>query len=198
MKNNKLWGLVLIFIGILLILRPTNLLTGAYFIIVMGLGILALYFLSKGTKQYINIIFLLLSLLLISLGVYSLARDYFALNGLMNPFLILILISFCFFATDLIHTMHFKDEAWIVRHWPLIPGGCFLIPAFVFSLFLGYLQFYCGTIMILIGSIILVSYCSSLFKSPRAVDSDFSFESTTSSPDESEFTSDNDTPNDDL
>lgn len=126
MGNNKL-GYFFIFIGLLLLLNNLGLLSGHAFLLILGLGFIAIYLLIGGKKRYGNVGFLIPGTILISIWISIILTESIDLGSLDGPHF-LFLMGLSFISIFLLHTLSFRDKSHGDRFWPIYPAlGLILI-----------------------------------------------------------------------
>lgn len=125
-------GSFFLFIALLLLLNNLGLLTGNAFLLILGLGFLAVYFLLGGRRRYGNIGLLIPGAILISIWAAITISQRVAL-GPLDGAIFLFLIGLAFLAVFFLHTISFKEMSHGDRFWPLYPtAGLFFIGAITY------------------------------------------------------------------
>lgn len=125
--RNRWLGFFFLFIGLLLLLNNLGLLSGNAFLLILGLGFLAIYFLLGGRRRYGNIGLLIPGTILISIWLSTTITQVLEL-GALDGAVFLFLMGLAFLTVFILHTHSFRDHAHGDRYWPLYPAaGLFLI-----------------------------------------------------------------------
>lgn len=119
MKRSKrvVPGFLLIALGALILLANLRLLPGELFLITLGLGFLAAYFLGKR-----NLGFLIPGAVLTAIGLFAGLEARMSARADLGP-VFLIFLGAAFITVYLVHTSRLEAAARGARRWPLIPGG---------------------------------------------------------------------------
>ncbi len=129
MTRSKGLGYFFLFIALLLLLNNLGLLSGHAFLLVLGLGFIAVYALLGGRKRYGTIGLFIPGTILISIWISITLENHLDLGAFEGAHF-LFLMGLAFLSILLFHTYSFKEKSHGDRFWPIYPAlGLILIGA---------------------------------------------------------------------
>lgn len=150
MEAQRLLAIILISLGIILTLTTLNVIPGSSILFILAIGFLYAYY-----KFRKNIGFLIPGVLFIAIGVFSILKEIWNIDGLY----FLLFLGLAFISIFLIHTSKITTGNVGERYWPLYPGfiltGLSLILIFQQSV-AQYLNLIVPLLLILIGVIMMI------------------------------------------
>lgn len=129
MTRSKGLGYFFLFIALLLLLNTIGLLSGHAFLLVLGLGFIAIYALLGGRRKYGTIGLFIPGAILISIWIAITLETHLDLGAFEGAHF-LFLMGLAFLSILLFHTYSFKEKSHGDRFWPIYPAlGLMLIGA---------------------------------------------------------------------
>ncbi len=127
MNKKIVGGLLFLAAAVVLLVSQLGYLPGELFLLVLGGGFCAAYFLMGGVKEYGSVGFLIPGAILLALGSYALAEN--ALSSVAGNESLFFAALSAAFGLVLIHTVRFSEKDHAGRFWPVYPAGALLLLA---------------------------------------------------------------------